>query len=95
MDWLWNFDDMARYGGWDFLGMALTFTSLLLLGRRRRVGFLVGALANAAWLVFAWKSRSAATVFANVLFGGMNLWVWARWKSVPSDGPVLSPPPRP
>jgi hypothetical protein len=80
MDWLWTFDDMLRYRGTDFLGLALTFTSLFLLGRKRRVGFLIGAFANVAWLAFAFLSESAATVLANVLFGGMNLWAWMRWK---------------
>lgn len=81
MDWLWNVNDLMRYGGWDFVGMGLTFASLLLLGRRRRVGFLVGAVANAAWLVFAWRAKSPPTVAANLLFGGMNLWVWTRWRA--------------
>jgi hypothetical protein len=91
VDWLWCVEDLGRYGGWDFLGMGLTFCSLLLLGRRRRVGFLVGALANVAWFVFAWKARSTATLAANLLFGCMNLWVWSRWRAaLPGSSPETS-----
>ena len=52
MDWLWTFDDLLRYRGADFVGLVLSFASLWQLSRRRRSGFLFGALANAAWLVF-------------------------------------------
>jgi hypothetical protein len=59
--------------------MALSFASIWNLGRRRRRGFLFGALANAAWLCFGFRAASAATVYANVLFGSMSLWAWWRW----------------
>jgi nicotinamide riboside transporter PnuC len=78
MDWLWNLD--SRYRGVDFLGMALSFVSIWQLARKRRSGFLVGAMANGAWLTFAFMAQSAATVYANVLFGCMNLYAWWRWK---------------
>lgn len=80
MDWLWNLDGLLRYRGVDFVGMALSFLSLWQLARRRSSGFLLGALANAAWLVFGFFSESAATVYANVLFGLMSLYAWYRWK---------------
>ena len=80
MEWLWNVDELLRYRGTDFVGCALTFISLLLLGRKRRVGFLVGAIANVVWLIFGFQSQSAGTVLANVLFGVMNTWAWMRWK---------------
>lgn len=81
MDWLWRPEDLLRYHGLDFLGLVLTFASLWLVSRRRRSGFLVGALANAAWLGFAILTQSAATVYANVLIGGMNLFAWRRWRA--------------
>lgn len=80
MDWLWNCDELLRYHGTDFVGLALTFTSLLLLGRRRRAGFLIGAIANVVWLAFGFLSHSAGTVLANALFGFMNMWAWMRWR---------------
>jgi hypothetical protein len=80
MDWLWTVDDLLHYLGTDFVGLALSFVSLWLLSRKRRGGFLFGALANGAWLCFGFLSHSAATVYANLLFGGMNLNAWARWK---------------
>lgn len=87
MEWLWSLDGLLRYGGIDFVGMALTFVSLLLLTRRRRLGFLLGALANAAWLAFGIQSRSGACVLANVLFGLMNLYAWWRWRQVELSAP--------
>lgn len=80
MDWLWDLDGLLRYCGADFVGLVLSFFSLWQLSRRRRSGFLLGAAANAAWLVFGFLSTSAATVYANALFGGMNLYAWLRWK---------------
>jgi hypothetical protein len=95
MDWLWSVEGLMRYGGVDFVGMGLTFASLLLLTRRRRLGFLLGALANAAWLVFGVSSRSGACVLANLLFGGMNLYAWWRWRQsdlAPPVGAASGPP---
>ena len=80
MDWLWDFDGIFGYGGSDVAGLVLTFASLWQISRKRRNGFLIGAFANAAWLVFAFQTKSPATVFANVLFGLMNLYAWMRWK---------------
>jgi hypothetical protein len=80
MDWLFDFGGILRYGGSDVLGLVLTFVSLWQISRKRRNGFLIGAMANGAWLVFAFQTQSPATVFANVLFGLMNLYAWARWK---------------
>ena len=80
MDWLWTFDDVMRYGGFDFAGMALSFLNIWQLSRKRRSGFLLGAAANVAWLVFGCKCASAATVYANALFGCMNFYAWLRWK---------------
>ena len=91
MDWLWNFD--LRYHGTDYLGMALSFASLWQLARKRRSGFLLGSLANGAWLVFACFAQSAGTVYANVLFGAMNLYAWSRWKRE-ATAPALSAPGR-
>jgi hypothetical protein len=86
MDWLWNFEDLLRYHGTDFVGLALTFTSLLLLGKKRRVGFLIGAFANVVWLGFGFLSQSAGTVLANAIFGVMNTWAWWRWRQDEARG---------
>lgn len=93
MDWLWNLDGLLRYDGIDFAGMALTFTSLVQLTRKRRSGFLIGSLANAVWLVFGVRSQSAATVYANFLFGVMNLVAWWRWRQTHFGAPGEAPGP--
>jgi hypothetical protein len=80
MGWLFDFDGIFAHGGSDVLGLVLSFVNLWQISRKRRSGFLIGALANAAWLVFGFSTRSPATVFANALFGGMNLYAWVRWK---------------
>ena len=92
MDWLWTFN-LLRYGGFDYLGLMLSFLSLWQLARRRRSGFLLGAMANGAWLRFGFLSESAATVFANVLFGGMNFYAWMRWRHEEEAGGAATPPP--
>ena len=80
MDWLWNVDGLLRYRGADFVGLTLSFLNIWQISRKRRSGFLLGSAANAAWLVFGVLSTSAATVYANALFGGMNFYAWLRWK---------------
>ena len=93
MDWLWSLDGLMRYDGIDFVGMALTFASLLQLTRRQRSGFLIGAAANAVWLVFGVRSQSGGTVLANGLFGLMNLVAWWRWgQPVPAAPPGVGAP---
>jgi hypothetical protein len=78
MEWLWSFD--LRYYGADFVGMALSFGSIWQLARKRRSGFLFGATASVAWLVFGVMAKSAGTVYANAIFGVMHAYAWWRWK---------------
>ncbi len=80
-------DDLLKYHGVDWVGFALTFASLHLLGSHRRSGFLLGAFASVAWISFAILTSSIALVIANSVFGLMNLRGWMRWRAIPSTGP--------
>jgi hypothetical protein len=60
--------------------MVLSLVALLKLAAKHRSGFLFGALSNVAWLVFGVFATSAATVYANAIFGAMNMYAWLRWK---------------
>ncbi len=82
LSWLWDLE-LLKFHGMDYLGMALSFVALLKLAAKQRSGFLYGALSNVAWLVFGVFAHSAATVYANAIFGGMNLYAWLRWKREP------------
>lgn len=79
LSWLWELD-LLKFHGMDYLGMALSFVALLKLAAKHRSGFLFGAFSNVAWLVFGIYALSAATVYANAIFGAMNLYAWLRWK---------------
>lgn len=74
-------DALTAYHGFDVAGFALTLWSLVLLGNHRRSGFLVGALAALAWTGFAAQAGSYPTVVANLVFGGLNLRGWIRWRA--------------
>ena len=73
-------DDLLRYHGADWLGFALTFASLHLLGNHRRSGFLLGVAASVAWAVFSWQAESTPTLIANCVFLGLNLRGWIKWR---------------
>lgn len=79
LSWLWELD-LLKFHGTDYVGMVLSFVALLKLAAKHRSGFLFGALSNVAWLVFGIFAMSAATVYANAIFGAMNLYAWLRWK---------------
>jgi hypothetical protein len=84
-------DDLLRYHGADWCGFALTLASLHLLGNHRRSGFLLGAASSIAWAAFSVQAESSATLLANVVFCGMNLRGWAKWRRIPGTNGVETP----
>jgi len=81
---------LTRYYGLDWLAMVLMFLSLVLLGRKKRSGFLFGIGANLAWLAFGAVVGSVANVVANLVFAVMNVLGYIRWANDDNenaDGP--------
>ena len=87
MSELFDVDTLLKYNGADILGFVLTFVSLLLLGSKKRVGFLVGALSTIAWSWFSVQAESPPTTLANIVFLVMNLRGWWKWQGpAPATG---------
>ena len=70
---------ITKYYCIDWTAMVLNALSIYLLGKRRKLGFSLGVLANIAWIVFAVLARSVATVVACSIFVCLNARGWWNW----------------
>lgn len=64
--------------GW--LACAGVFWAMWLTGNKNRNGFLVGALAEVLWLVYAWQIHAFELGFMAIVFTGVYLRNYYRWK---------------
>jgi nicotinamide riboside transporter PnuC len=72
-------DDIFKFYGFDWIGMVATFASLWLLGEKKWHGFIFGALASIAWVIFSLLAGSWGSLLANIVFfflNLINLWKW-------------------
>ena len=65
----------------DWLGMSCQFLGMFLLARKKRIGFLVFATGNAAWIGYALITGSLAQIIANLIVGGLNLYGFYKWSN--------------
>ena len=72
---------IPHFYGVDWIGMVATFTSLWLLGEKKRVGFVIGAIAAACWAVFSYFAGSIPGVITNVVFFFLNIYNLRKWKA--------------
>ena len=70
---------ITKYYGIDWTAMVLNAVSIYLLGKKRKLGFFLGVLANIAWIVFAVLAHSVATVVACSIFVFLNARGWWSW----------------
>ncbi len=80
-------DDLWKYNGADWLGFALTFASIHMLGSRKRAGFIVGIVGGGAWMWVSIEAESTAMAIANVVFSGLNLRGYLNWKHDDDETP--------
>lgn len=66
--------------GWVAMGFG--FYSTWLLGRQRRLGWLVGVVSCALWLVVDWRLTLWSGVVAGFVQAGLTLQSWWCWKVV-------------
>lgn len=84
---------ITKYYCIDWTAMVLNALSIYLLGKRRKLGFFLGVIANIAWIVFAILARSVATVAACSIFVGLNARGWWNWtKEQPPNKPSIATP---
>jgi nicotinamide riboside transporter PnuC len=71
--------DLFNYYGIDLAAMVLTFLSIVLLGRKRKEGFLLGAVAGAFWLIASVMADMKGSVIANAIMVPLQLHGWWNW----------------
>lgn len=70
---------MGNPYGW--VGSALVFLSMWMVGRKNRFGFIVGAVAETFWLIYSVKIGSTELGFMSIVFAGLylfNFWKWTH-----------------
>jgi nicotinamide riboside transporter PnuC len=80
---------ITKYYCIDWTAMVLNALSLYLLGKKRKIGFFLGVMANIAWIVFAVLAHSVATVVACSIFVALNAKGWWSWRKEQSPNQAL------
>jgi len=75
---------ITKYYCIDWIAMVLNAASIYLLGKKSKPGFLLGILANSAWIAFGVLAHSMATVVACSIFVALNIKGWWNWSRAPA-----------
>jgi hypothetical protein len=75
--------EIARYYGSDWAAMVLSVVSLWMLGSRRRSGFVLMAVGNAAWIVYGIMAQNLPVIISNAVFVVLNLRGYVKWLHTP------------
>lgn len=70
-----------KYYGVDWIVFILVVCHLWLLGEKRKLAFVFGAMAAIFGLLFGFLISSVATVIMNVVFFGMHIRGYFKWMS--------------
>jgi Nicotinamide mononucleotide transporter len=76
------------YYGLDWFGMLTSFLAVYLLGNKKRSGFAVFMVSNLSWVGIGILTNSIAITFGNVIFFGLNLRGYLRWRPEPAKVPA-------
>ncbi len=74
-------ETMVRYYCIDWLALVLNATSIYLLGKKLKSGWILSVVANLAWIVFGMLAHSVATVVACVIFTALSVKGWWDWRT--------------
>ncbi len=77
-------ETVVRYYGVDWLAMVLNALTIFLLGKKVRLGWALGIVANAVWVLFGVMAHSLATVVACTIFMLLNAKGWWGWRAEPA-----------
>ncbi len=73
--------ELFKYYGIDWLAMVMSFLALYSLGKKEKVGFLYGLVANCAWMAFGIMAGSVANPVANIIFLFLNVKGFSNWRN--------------
>lgn len=76
-------DAWLRFYGSDWIGMTGTFLGLWFLSKQRKIGFVLGSVGCVGWLAFGIITGSMPSVASNLIYIGMNIRGWRKWKKKP------------
>jgi hypothetical protein len=69
--------------GLDYVAMGFSLSALILLGTKRRMGFLSFMLANISWVGVGLLIHSPVILVGNLIFFATNLRGFLIWKTCP------------
>lgn len=72
-------ETIVKYYCIDWIAMVLNAAAIYLLGKKLKIGFSLGIVANIAWIVFGVLAHSIATVVACTIFVALNVKGWWNW----------------
>jgi hypothetical protein len=87
MEFLNDLFQVQRYYGTDYLAAACVIVAMVLLGDRKRTGFLLYMLATCFAMVFAVLAHSFPIIVTNGIVFGLNLRGFLKWRqATPPEG---------
>jgi 4-amino-4-deoxy-L-arabinose transferase-like glycosyltransferase len=87
MDYPIELFQVHRYYGTDYMAAACVIVAMVLLGDRRRAGFLLYMLATCFAMAFAIMAHSFPIIVTNGIVFGLNLRGFLKWRhAAPAKG---------
>lgn len=78
---------LGNFYGADWVGMTGNLLGLWYLSKQRKRGFLIGSVGCIGWMIFGVLTESAPSVLSNIIYIGMNIRGWRKWKEKPPQNP--------
>ena len=76
-------ESFGRFYGSDWLGMVGNLFGAWFLTKQRKLGFLLGTIGCIGWLIFGIVAESMPSVISNLIYIGINIRGWIKWKKNP------------
>lgn len=73
----------GRFYGSDWLGMIGNLFGAWFLTKQRKLGFVLGTIGCIGWLIFGILTQSMPSVASNLIYIGINIRGWRKWKKEP------------
>jgi hypothetical protein len=70
---------ISQWWSWGFAAVGLT--AMFLAGRKKAVGWLIGALVQIVWLFYAVYTRQWGFIVTAVGYGTMQTLIWLQWRA--------------
>jgi len=73
-------ETLVRYYGIDWFALVLNAAAIYQLGKKQKSGWILGIVANLAWIAFGFLAHSVATIAACGIFTFLNVKGWRDWQ---------------